>query len=177
MVERVKVNLDAVEALFYFWQATQEKEKVNERFINDVAAMPAYQNIYDEEFTKESLRKILSAVTNREIFASQNRKEGRFWNNNLWMLEDLGYTNMIVQPLKHLNLENLAAKIKNLDMSNKYEEIEVVFLPAHLDDYYVADGKLIINFFKIRPENESLFVGEQNLLSFIEEKIISEILK
>ena len=40
--------------------------------------MEGYKYIYDEEFTKESLRKILSAVTNKEIFTSQNRKEGRF---------------------------------------------------------------------------------------------------
>ena len=115
--------------------------------------MEGYKYIYDEEFTKESLRKILSAVTNKEIFTSQNRKEGRFWNNNLWMLEDLGYTDMMVSPLKHLNLENLATDLKELNTEKSYEEIEVIFVPAHLEDYYVVDNKLIVNFFRLRPED------------------------
>jgi len=176
MIQRVKINLDAVESLLYFWQATSEKEKVNERFMNDVSEMEGYKYIYDEEFTKESLRKILSAVTNKEIFASQNRKEGRFWNNNLWMLEDLGYTDMMVSPLKHLNLEDLAANLKEINTDKKYEEIEVIFVPAHLDDYYVTGNKLIINFFKLRPEDGTLFIGEKGLVDFIEEKIKTEIL-
>jgi hypothetical protein len=176
MIQRIKINLDAVESLLYFWQATADKEKVNERFINDVSDMEGYKYIYDDEFIKESLRKILSAVTNKEIFTSQNRKEGRFWNNNLWMLEDLGYTDMMVSPLKHLNLENLATDLKELNTEKSYEEIEVIFVPAHLEDYYVVDNKLIVNFFRLRPEDGDLFINEKGLVDFIEEKIRTEIL-
>jgi len=176
MVQRIKINLDAVESLLYFWQATSEKEKVNERFINDVSEMEGYKYIYDDEFNKESLRKILSAVTNKEIFKSQNRKEGRFWNNNLWMLEDLGYTNMMVTPLKHLNLVALAASLSEFNTEKDYEEIEVIFVPAHLDDYYVVGNKLIINFFKLRPEDDELYIDDKNLIDFIDEKIKTEIL-
>ena len=176
MIQRIKVNLDAVESLLFFWHATAEKEKVNERFINDVANMREYKYIYDEEFSKDSLRKILSAVTNKEIFSSQNRKEGRFWNNNLWMLEDLGYTEMMITPLKHLNLGELALKLITMKTEKDFEEIEIIFLPAHLDDYYIIENKLIINFFRLTPKDGSLFVGEQDLLNYIEEIIKTTIL-
>ena len=92
------------------------------------------------------------------------------------MLEDLGYTDMMVSPLKHLNLENLATDLKELNTEKSYEEIEVIFVPAHLEDYYVVDNKLIVNFFRLRPEDGDLFINEKGLVDFIEEKIRTEIL-
>lgn len=174
MMERIKVNLDVIEAMLYYWQATSEKEKVGEAYLNDIASMPAMKLIYDEEFNEESVRRALSAISNREMFSGENKKEGRFWNNNMWMLEDLGYTDMMVTPLKTLNLNSLIGKLKNVENSSQYEEIEVAFVPDHLEVYRIVDNKLIVNFFRVKPSlyDESISIGEKDIMEFIEEKII-----
>lgn len=177
-MKRIKVKLDVIEGMLYYWQATSEKEKVGESFLNDIANMPAMKSIYDDEFNEESVRRALSAISNREIFSGKNKKEGRFWNNNMWMLEDLGYTDMMVSPLKTLNLSSLIEKLKDVSNSSKYEEIEVIFVPGHLDVYKIIDNRLIINFFRVKPSlyDENTFIEEKDIVDFIEEKIV-ELLK
>lgn len=178
MIQRIKVNLETVEAMLYFWQATKDREKVSELFIFDVTRMPAFTSVYDSEFNEESVRRALSAVTNREIFSSTNRKEGRFYNNNLWMLEDLDYTNAMVQPLKKLNLESMVNELNSIGTNSTYNELEVIFSPLHLDEYVIKNDKLIINFFRVKPSDidNSAFIGDKELTTFIKEKLI-EILK
>jgi len=173
MIQRVKINLDAVEAMLYFWQSTNDREKVSELFIFDVTDMPGLRYAYDNEFNSESVRRALSAVTNREIFSSSNRKEGRFYNNNLWMMEDLGYTNMMVQPLKKLNLESLVEKLNGYQGSQNFEELEVIFSPLHLDECLIKDNKLIINFFRVKPSDidDTVYIGDKEITKFIEEKL------
>jgi len=173
MVQRIKVNLDAVEAMLYFWQSTNDREKVSELFIFNVTDMKGLKYAYDNEFNSESVRRALSAVTNREIFSSANRKEGRFYNNNLWMMEDLSYTDMMVQPLKKLNLESLVKKINDCPGSENFEELEVIFSPLHLDEYLIKENKLIINFFRVKPSDidETVYIGDKELTEFIGEKL------
>jgi hypothetical protein len=91
------------------------------------------------------------------------------------MMEDLGYTDTMVQPLKLLNLDGLAGLEEFAD-SKSFEELEVVFAPLHFDDYYIKDNKLIINFFKVKPEENKAFFGEQELIDYIREKLV-ELLK
>jgi len=175
MLQRIKVNLDLMEAMLYYWQATNDKEKVSEKYLNDVSQMPGLVLAYDNEFNAESVRKVLSAITNREPFSSKIKKESRFWNNNMWMMEDLSYTNSIIQPLKKLNLEHLLDSLNSKE-NCKYDEIEIVFSPLHFDEYLIRDNKIIINFFKLMPDSEGkLKVGELNIDKYIEEKI-SELL-
>jgi len=173
MVKRIKVNLEVIEAMLYFWQATNDREKVSEKYINDVTSMDGLKLAYDDEFGPESVRRALSAVTNREPFASKNRKEGRFWNNNLWMMEDLSYTDSMIKPLKKLNLQALTESLSEAEEKSNYEEIDVIFSPLHLDEYLVVDNKLIINFFRVKPSvtDESTYIGEVELTEFIRDKI------
>ncbi len=172
MLQRIKVNMDVMEAMLYYWQATSEKDKVSEKYLNDLAVMPGLALTYDDEFNAESVRKVLSAITNREPFASKIKKESRFWNNNMWMLEDLAYTDSIIQPLKKLNLDHLVDEVNKAVPSGKLEEVEVFFSPLHLEDSYEAGNKLIVNFFRIMPDAEgSLKVGELALNDFIKEKL------
>jgi hypothetical protein len=173
MIQRINVNLDAVEAMLYFWQSTNDREKVSELFIFDVTAMPGLTYAYDNEFNSESVRRALSAVTNREIFSSSNRKEGRFYNNTLWMMEDLGYTDMMVQPLKKLNLESLVEKLNDCQGSENFDKLEVIFSPLHLDEYLITGNKLIINFFRVKPGDmdEKTYIGDKELTEFILEKL------
>lgn len=163
MIKRIRIDLETIESMLYFWQATKDKEKVNERFIHDVTKMEAYHLIYDEEFTDESVRKVLSAVTNREPFQGKNRKEGRFYSHNLWMMEDLGYTMTMVQPVKTLNLDALKEKL-NAEGTKDVEEIVVHFVPMHLEPVYVKGNHLLLNFFRVRPsdmDDSTSFEGQE----------------
>ncbi len=169
MLKRIKLNMDLIEAMLYFWQATNDREKVSEKYLNDVSNMDGLTLIYDNEFNAESVRKVLSAITNREPFSPSNKKEGRFWNNNMWMMEDLEYTNLMIQPLKKLNLDSLIEKLQN----EKYEELEVIISPMHLDEYKIADNKLVINFFRVKPGDidDNLYINEKEIKTYIEEKL------
>ncbi|MCC5911918.1 MAG: hypothetical protein JJT76_15985 [Clostridiaceae bacterium] len=174
-MKRVKMKLDAIEAMLYFWQATNDREKVGEAYLNNLAGLPEMQYMYDNEFNPESIRKTLSAISNREPFQSSVKKERVFWNNNMWMMEDLEYTNMMVTPLKVLNLDAMIETINEKAKASKYEEIEVLFVPGHQFEYLIIENKLIINFFRVKPdlyEENKVTIGDTLLLDFIEEKLI-----
>lgn len=171
MINRIKVNLEAIEAMLYFWQAVNDRENILEMFIYDIAAMPGLALTYEDEFNEESVRRALSAIKNREIFSRSSKKEGRFYSNNLWMMEDLSYTNSMVAPLKKLNLEHLTGDLNFKFPDSKYEELEVIFSPLHLEDYLIRDNKLIINFFWVKPVENETFIGDTELKEYIKEKL------
>jgi len=173
LINRIKVNLEAVEAMLYFWQAVNDREAISEMYIYDIASMPAFTLSYDDEFTEESVRRALSAIKNREIFSRANKKEGRFYNNNLWMMEDLSYTNAMVAPLKRLNLDSLAAELNEKYPGSQYEELEVIFSPLHTEDYHITGNKLILNFFRVKPGDgdENTYFGDMELRQYIKEKL------
>lgn len=166
----LKTNLEAIEAMLYYWDATKDKEKVNERFINDLAALPAMTLTYDAEFDHEAVRRVLSAITNREPFRPSNRKEGRFFNNNLWMLEDLSLTREMAQPIKVQNLDSLAEKLSSEVPGD--HTITVYFAPLHLEESYLRKDALIINFFRLQPDfMGGVNIAEQPLEQYIEGKV------
>ncbi len=171
MISRVKVNLEAVEAMLYFWQAVNDRENISEMFIYDIAAMPGLALAYEEEFNEESVRRALSAIKNREIFSRSSKKEGRFYSNNLWMMEDLSYTNSMVAPVKKLNLEFLAAELNSSHPDSKYDELEVIFAPLHVDEYLIKDNKLVINFFKVKPTENETLIGDIEIKEYLKEKL------
>lgn len=139
----IKKTMDLMESMFYYWKATSEKEKVGEKFIYTIADNEAMQVSYDTEFGRESVRKTLSALSNREIFSPACKKEGRFWNNNMWMMEDLSVAEAMMAPIKLLNLDHLVLPGN--------EVYEVMFIPGHFDTFYMDVNKkcLVVNFFKI----------------------------
>ena len=157
----VKTNLKAVESMLVFWSMVSEKEKVSDLFIQDLAKMDEFKASIDAEFTEDSFRKVLSAVSNKELLNGMSKKEGRFWNYNLWMLEDMGFVTMMIDPLKKLNLDSLEG------------DTEVVFVPMNLQESFLEDGKLYINFFKTMPnefENNTAIDGKEISL-YIQEKL------
>lgn len=174
MIKRIKVNLESVEAMLYFWQAVNDRENLSEAYIYDVAAMPSFKISYDNEFNEESVRRALSAIKNREVFTRNNQKEGRFYNNNLWMMEDLSYTGIMVTPIKKLNLDSLLAELNSKYPSAILEELEVIFAPLHVDEYFIKDSKLVINFFRVKPDLMDVdltFIGEIEIKKYIMEKL------
>ncbi|MCF6464984.1 TDE2712 family protein [Clostridium sp. Cult2] len=180
MIKRIKTNLDVVEAMLYYWQATSEKEKVGEPYILSIGDYPEMKYVYGEGFDKESIRRVLSAISNREMLNSESKKERKFWNNNMWMLEDLGFTNMMVQPVKTLNLDKLIDKLNSINNNFEYDQIEVIFVPGHLDEYIIDGNKLIINFFRVMPdlyEEGKVTIGDKDFNDYIEEKLVELISK
>lgn len=174
MVQRMKVNLEEIESMLYFWQATSEKEKVAETYLHELAAMPGLTASYDDEFNAESVRKVLSAITNRELLSQKTKKEGRFWNYNMWMMEDLSHTDNMVRPLKKLNIDDLVEEFKNIEGGSKYAELEVRFSPLHMDEYIVKENMLVINFFKVMPSFEdenSATINGIEIKEYIKEKL------
>lgn len=174
MINRIKVNLESVEAMLYFWQAINDRENLSESYIYDIAAMPSLAMAYDSEFNEESVRRALSAIKNREVFTRNNQKEGRFYNNNLWMMEDLSYTNMMVMPVKKLNLDSMLESLNSKYPNAKFEELEVVFAPLHINEYFIKDNMLVINFFRVKPDlmdENSTFIGEIEIKEYIKEKL------
>ncbi|QQY80320.1 hypothetical protein EDD65_103153 [Keratinibaculum paraultunense] len=180
MIKRIKVNLDVVEAMLYYWQATSEKEKVGESYIISIGEFPEMKYLYGEGFDKESVRKVLSAISNREMLNSESKKDRKYWNNNMWMLEDLEFTNMMVAPLKTLNLNNLIDKLNNANNAFEYEEIEVIFIPGHLDEYIIDENKLVVNFFRVMPDlygEGNVTIAGKDLNDYLEEKLLELVSK
>ena len=171
MINRVKVNLETIEAMLYFWQAVNDRENLSEIFIYDIAAMPGLAIVYEDKFNEESVRRALSAIKNREIFSRSSKKEGRFYSNNLWMMEDLSYTNSMVAPLKKLNLEFLAAELNSKFPNSKHQELEVIFSPLHIEDYIIKNNKGGVNFFKVKPGDDETFIGDIKLKEYINNKL------
>ncbi|MFV0424887.1 MAG: hypothetical protein ACK5K7_04940 [Bacilli bacterium] len=133
----MKINLELIEMMLFFWHSTKDKEKVSDIYLNDVASREEMKVLFNDEFDAESVRKVLSAITNREVLSSRTKTEGLFWNNNMWMSEDLGVTQAMIDPIKALNLDDVEANA------------EVIFVPGHSKLYYIDGNKLYINFFKV----------------------------
>ncbi len=138
----IKMNMEVMELMFYYWQATSEREKVGEAYLATIAGHAEMEKIYTTEFTAESVRRALSAITNREIFSAESKKESRFWNNNMWAMEDMDLMEAMMAPLKVMNLDDV--KVSG--------DLEVVILPMHMDTFYKKDGQLFINFFRIQAD-------------------------
>lgn len=175
MLKNITLNLEAIEALHFFWIAASEKDHVDEKFFHDLGQMDAVKLIYDEDFDAESVRRALSAIKNREPF-SGNKVERKFWNLNMWAMEDLELTASMITPIKKLNLDTFVEKLSQED--SKYETLEVYFSPIHDDEYRIIDNKLLINFFRIRTSfmDDGVLIGDLPLETYIEEKL-KEVLK
>lgn len=133
----MKINLEVIEMMLFFWHSTKDKEKVSDIYLVDVANRDEMKVTFNDEFDAESVRKVLSSITNREILSTRTKTEGLFWNNNMWMCEDLGVTQAMIDPIKSLNLDDVAG------------DVEVIFIPGHSELYYIENNKLYINFFKV----------------------------
>lgn len=162
------VKLNPVEMMVYYWETIADRGKVNEKYIIGVAEEEDMLPLYDKEFTKDSFRKVLSAISNRELVNNATKKESRFWSLNMWMLEDLDNMRKMVSAVKTLNLDYLKDKID--------KDLTIVFIPATTEETIVDGNKLLINFFKIsiNPfEKDSVKIAGEEFNKFIEEKVLA----
>lgn len=166
---QISIKNDILEMMLYIWDSVSQREKISDAFLMKVADHEDMKYLYDQDFDKESVRKVLSAISNRELLNNPTKKESKFWNNNMWMIEDLEFTNMMIRPVKTLNLDNLKDKMAQGDY-------ELVFIPGHIDEYYLDGNKLIINFFKIMVslyDEEDITIAKKPFKEYIEEKLFS----
>ena len=138
----IKMNMEVMELMFYFWQATTDREKVGEQFIMFFVDHKQMAPIYTDEFQPESVRRALSAISNREIFSAEHKCESRFWNNNMWAMEDVGLMEAMMAPLKVMNFDDL-----NVD-----GDFSVVVLPLHMEDFTIKGNALYVNFFRVQAD-------------------------
>lgn len=169
---KININTEVVEMMIFFWSSVAEKEKVAEPYIISVAERPEMKLIYDDEFKEEGVRSVLSAISNRELLNDGSKRDKRFWNNNMWMMEDLGVMQAMIDPMKQLNLQEDEA---NLLTKSGYDEVNVIFVPGTTDFFKVVGNNLVVNFFKIAVDifggtGEVTFDGK-TLKEAIEDKI------
>lgn len=172
MIKSITLNLEAIEALHFFWIAASEKDHVDEKFFHDLGEMKAVQLMFDENFNAESVRRTLSAIKNREPFDG-NKQERKFWNLNMWAMEDLELTASMITPIKQLNLESLLEEINTFDNPRKYDQLEVYFSPIHNEEFKIIENKLLINFFRIRTSfmDDSVLINDIELNEYIVGKL------
>jgi GTPase len=164
----IHVKINPVEMMIYFWETIAERGKVNEQYIIGVANEEDMEALYDEEFTKDSFRKVLSAISNRELVNNATKKESRFWSLNMWMLEDIENMRKMVATVKTLNLDHLKDKIS--------KDLTIVFIPATTEETIVDGDKLLINFFKIAIspfEEGKITIAGEEFNKYIEEKVLA----
>ena len=177
MIKQIELNLETIESMLYLWTALAEKEKVAESFFVDVAKQYPLKAIMNKDFNEESVRKVLSAIQNRELLSGASKEEKRFWNNNMWMMEDLELPKLMAKPIKDLNVNHLIDELNKELPNNNKEILKVYIAPLHMDDYYIVDGNLIINFFRIMlPDGENAFIDGQPIDEYIHDKL-KEVLK
>ena len=172
MIKTIKISFDTVEMMLFIWQSIADKEKVVDSFFIELANKEDMKYLYGEEFNEDSVRKVLSAISNREVLNNASKKERKFWNNNMWILEDLDNMNNMVKPVKTLNLDDLKLKLNG---ETKFEEVEVIFIPGHEEEYYIEDNKLVINFFRLMVDfmdDTKVNISGKPLNEYIEEKLL-----
>ncbi len=174
MLQNIKINLETLEKMLYFWQASSEGEKVGEDYLRDVAAAPEMQLLYDDELNAEGVRKVLSAITNREQMNAPTKREWKFWNNNMWVMEEQLLRDNMLRPIKVLNADALVKTI-NEKGSFPHDSVEILFVPGTAEEYWIDKNRLVVNFFKIQADlfdEDNVSLCGQPVLSFFEEKLL-----
>ena len=83
---KIVIKNEILEMMLYIWDSVHQKEKIADSFFLEIADNPNMKYLYDEEFTAESVRKVLSAISNRELLNKPTKKESRFWSKNMLSL-------------------------------------------------------------------------------------------
>lgn len=133
----MKIGFELIEMMSFFWEQVASREKIQDAYLVEMAEKPEMKVLYGDDFTPDSFRKVLSAISNKELLSAPTKAESRFWNLNMWMLEDLDNMRAMLDKVKKLNLDDVKSD-KNL-----------VFIPGHLDECYEDDQNVYLNFYKI----------------------------
>lgn len=150
----IKTNLNGLEIMLFFWNSVMAKEKVNESFLNDLCSMKEFSYIYNEDFNSESLRKVLSALNNKEPF-SGNKAERKYYSNNLMIMEYIDEVQPTIDAIKKLNLNKLGEEFK--------EDTEIIIVPGTSGNVQRHDNKLLVDFFSLKNTENGLVISGESL--------------
>ncbi|HNR05196.1 MAG TPA: hypothetical protein PKI50_11660 [Bacillota bacterium] len=150
----IKINLNGLEIMVFFWNSLMSREKVSESFLNDLCSMQEFSYIYNEDFNNESLRRLLSALNNKEPF-SGNKPERKYYSNSLMIMEYIDEVQPAINAIKKLNLNSIAEKAK--------EDVEVVVVPGLSKGIEKTDNKLIVDFFSLKNTENGLVISGESL--------------
>lgn len=150
----IKTNLNGLEIMLFFWNSVMAKEKVNESFLNDLCSMKEFSYIYNEDFNSESLRRVLSALNNKEPF-SGNKAERKYYSNNLMIMEYIDEVQPTIDAIKKLNLNKLGEEIK--------EDTEIIIVPGTSGNVQRHDNKLLVDFFSLKNTENGLVISGESL--------------
>ncbi len=167
-MKNITVNTSALETMLFIWASIKDREKISDTFLDDLANKEEMKSSYDDEFNAISVRKVLSSISNREKLNSPTKKESRFWNYNMWMLEDPDMTQMMLKPIKTLNVDDLKGDLKT------DSDVEIIFYPGQMETYKIIGNKLFINFFTVKAdlfEEGKLTIEDKPMKEFIKEKL------
>ncbi|PKK39365.1 hypothetical protein ABB02_01598 [Clostridiaceae bacterium JG1575] len=171
MLQSIQINTKALETMLFIWASIKDREKVSEAFLDELAQSQEMTSSYDDEFNAASVRKVLSAISNRERLNGPTKKESRFWNYNMWMLEDPQMTQMMLTPIKTLNMDDLK---NSLGSAFPYENVEVIFYPGQFEVACIKGSQLFINFFTVKAdlfEEGKVTIDGTPLKEFVAQKI------
>ena len=170
MLKEVKVNAKALESMLFIWASIKDREKISERFLDQLAHTPEMKGAFGPDFNEMSVRIVLSAISNRERLNGPTKKELRFWNYNMWMLEDEDMRDLMLTPVKQLNVDQATSETS---ADFPYESVEVEFFPGHFETVKQIDNKLFINFFDVKASvlDDMVTIEDKPLKEFVIEKI------
>lgn len=143
---KIIVDTKVLEGVLYIWASLSDREKIADSFLIELANSPRMKPQYDDEFNAESVRKVLSAIANREKLNNPTKKESRFWNNNLWMMEDPLIPDSMLGPVKRLSVRELQEMIPGDG------EKQIVFYPGTTEASFIKGDTLYVNFFSIMAD-------------------------
>lgn len=154
-LHNIKVNLNGLEIMLFFWNSIISKEKVNEPFINDLCSMKEFSFIYQEEFTPDSLRTILSALNNKEPYKA-SKKEMKFYSNNLRVMEYIDEVLPAINAIKKMNMDLLSQKLdENIN--------EIIVIPGTSNAITRSGHCLIMDFFAVRLSEGNLIMNGKKI--------------
>lgn len=173
MLKNIKINMEILEQMIYFWASVKEKQRVDEKFLDGITSRPEMKYFYHGEYTDIEARKALSAITNREPLNSYVKETRKMWNNNMWMLEDDEMMKSMISPIKVLNLNSLIEKVNAKNPNYKHETVNIFILPGTFETEKIDGNNLYFNFFKIFPDWEgNLSVEGKQVEEYFEDAIL-----
>jgi len=176
MLQDVSINFDVLEMMLFYWESVASKDKMTDEYFIEIAKKTEVSPLYNEEFSLDSFRRVLSSISNREKLNNKTSLESKFWSQNMRMIEDLNLTRAMLSPIKTLNLDSLKAEPLNL------EKLSVIFIPIPEGDYIVKNNAIYFNFFSIiatykdieNPDEISVFLHGKSIKDYVIECIMKE---
>jgi hypothetical protein len=170
MIHHCSLNLNAIEAMNFFWTSIVSREKLTEKFILDIATLEPFQATYNDEFTQESVRRCLSALSNKEPFTG-NKVENRFYSRNLMILEYIDTLNEKIAAFKALRISDILHSFGDLNPIHGIDSLDIIVVPTPFETVQCRGNAIILNFFKFHLVDGELKADDLTLPEILKEAL------